>query len=670
MDVSASSTLYPKQDTYEQYTQANSLKSSNLNRKSTKIEYLSQENIQLKEEIQELQNMLRLNKEALKIAVNGVGNTSPGSDNLQVQSTKGKTTDSRGGQSQSGDNPKALNMVLHALYEENSALSRKIEKLTEERNIAQSKAFINEQISEASQKHERELIIELEEKVQRLTQKLRESEKTIHQLERCTPEYDEETGIVIKYRDVIGVNEQTKVMHDEMEKLNAIIAKQKKSIDELKSDRQDLLRLNMSLSQEVVKLKTALQASHTSGRINFDSIAGPAPNAQMLINFHQKLAKNPDDSDEEAEDYSFDQLPDKCEKKVLDKSPMATGEENKINAPSMAIPKLDLTKAKQIMELNAKKSTQQQQLKEAQQGNIQLYIEKIKKQIQLFDQELIKIYQFLIRLEKDIDIARRNLSREMLLNKTLAIQNESLKRQTLELESRNEILINSHQMFEEKWTKIVNAFEFYKEFYKKHVDILSNRKSPQSPNRSILQSDNDNSYDAERILKIKNQQQNICFSQIQKMPSQIQKSLMQVNQDDYKFEIERKQQLIIDGAYSKQDAKDFMVQMAKELYQQLEKNKFDKLTENHHPEMNEFPAKTINALKNTASTASSQRKLKRCFSNTLDYVNQQKFQDELQQMMELQQNIKSQNDKSSILFLQYNQKQKDLSEIKIVNAVN
>ncbi|KAL4470847.1 hypothetical protein ABPG72_016393 [Tetrahymena utriculariae] len=652
MDISASSSMFPKQDTYEQYTQANSLKSSNLNRKSTKIEYLSQENIQMKEEIQELQNMLRLNKEALKIAVNGVGNTSPGSDNLQVQSTKVKTSDSRGGQSQSGDNPKALNMVLHALYEENSALSRKIEKLTEERNIAQSKAFINEQISEASQKHERELIIELEEKVQRLTQKLRESEKTIHQLERCTPEYDEETGIVIKYRDVISVNEQTKVMHDEMEKLNAIIAKQKKSIDELKSDRQDLLRLNMSLSQEVVKLKTALQASHTSGRINFDTIQGPAPNAQMLINFHQKLAKNPDDSDEEAEDYSFDQLPDKCEKKVLDKSPMAIGVENKINAPTMAVPKLDLTKAKQIMELNAKKSTQQQQLKEAQQGNIQLYIEKIKK------------------LEKDIDIARRNLSREMLLNKTLAIQNESIRRQALELESRNEILINSHQMFEEKWTKIVNAFEFYKEFYKKHEEILSNRKSPQSPNRSILQSENDNSYDAERILKIKNQQQNICFSQIQKMPSQIKKSLMQVNQDDYKFEIQRKQQLIIDGAYSKQDAQDFMVQIAKDLYQQLEKNKFDKLAENHHPEMNEFPAKTINALKNTASTASSQRKLKRCFSNTLDYVNQQKFQDELQQMMEIQQNIKSQNDKSSILFLQYNQKQKDISDIKIVNAVN
>jgi len=34
-------------------------------------------------------------------------------------------------------------------------------------------------------------------------------------------------------------------MHDEMEKLNTIIAKQLKVIDDLKNDRSDLLKLNM-----------------------------------------------------------------------------------------------------------------------------------------------------------------------------------------------------------------------------------------------------------------------------------------------------------------------------------------------------------------------------------------------------------------------------------------
>lgn len=60
---------------------------------------------------------------------------------------------------------------------------------------------------------------------------------------------------------------------------------------------------------------------------------------------------------------------------------------------------------------------------------------------------------------------------------------------TQELEARNNILINSHSMFEEKWTKIVNAFEYYKDFYRKHVEIYSGRKSLNSPNRSALHSD-------------------------------------------------------------------------------------------------------------------------------------------------------------------------------------
>jgi len=86
-------------------------------------------------------------------------------------------------------------------------------------------------------------------------------------------------------------------------------------------------------------------------------------------------------------------------------------------------------------------------------------------------------------------VTRRNFSREMLLNKTLTIQNEGLKRTNDELAARNEILMNSHYMFEEKWTKIVNAFEFYKDYYKRHVDLISSRKSPQSPSRSALPSD-------------------------------------------------------------------------------------------------------------------------------------------------------------------------------------
>lgn len=46
-------------------------------------------------------------------------------------------------------------------------------------------------------------------------------------------------------------------------------------------------------------------------------------------------------------------------------------------------------------------------------------------------------------------------------------------------------------MFEEKWTKIVNAFDFYKDFYRKHIELYSGRKSLNSPSRSALHSDVD-----------------------------------------------------------------------------------------------------------------------------------------------------------------------------------
>lgn len=39
----------------------------------------------------------------------------------------------------------------------------------------------------------------------------------------------------------------------------------------------------------------------------------------------------------------------------------------------------------------------------------------------------------------------------MLLNKTFEIENENLKRFNIELESRNETLVNSHTMYEQKW---------------------------------------------------------------------------------------------------------------------------------------------------------------------------------------------------------------------------
>lgn len=66
------------------------------------------------------------------------------------------------------------------------------------------------------------------------------------------------------------------------------------------------------------------------------------------------MAKNPNGSDDEndEDEYSFDQLPDKCEKaNEIGKTLVPSGsdsnqEETKPSVPQLAIPKLDLTRAR------------------------------------------------------------------------------------------------------------------------------------------------------------------------------------------------------------------------------------------------------------------------------------------------------------------------------------
>jgi hypothetical protein len=59
-------------------------------------------------------------------------------------------------------------------------------------------------------------------------------------------------------------------------------------------------------------------------------------------------------------------------------------------------------------------------------------------------------------LELLLDNTRKNYTHELLINKALEIENENLKRLNQDIEGRNEILISSNQLYEEKWKKIHN----------------------------------------------------------------------------------------------------------------------------------------------------------------------------------------------------------------------
>ncbi len=58
-----------------------------------------------------------------------------------------------------------------------------------------------------------------------MLKRLKENEEEILRYERTNPNYDEITNVVIKYREVINLNEVSVRLHEEIEKLNIIILK-------------------------------------------------------------------------------------------------------------------------------------------------------------------------------------------------------------------------------------------------------------------------------------------------------------------------------------------------------------------------------------------------------------------------------------------------------------
>ncbi len=85
--------------------------------------------------------------------------------------------------------------------------------------------------------------------------------------------------------------------------------------------------------------------------------------------------------------------------------------------------------------------------------------------------------KLIFRLEGELEVARKRLSYEMLNNKLLSDEIATLQRQNMQLAAANDILIKSNQRYEEKWQKIFYTMEFYKDFYHKYIDLITNRRA-------------------------------------------------------------------------------------------------------------------------------------------------------------------------------------------------
>lgn len=203
-----------------------------------KILYLQDEIKQLHEKIYDLEEMLKFNKDALKMALN----MTPSLPSVKKSTTSNSNQD-KSTKEEESTNDKTLKSIIFHMDEENARLLITIDKLTKERNAAQSKALINEQIAEEAQQHESDVVLEFESKVSEMLRAINEKEKKIQEFEKIKPIMDRE-GLIVQYREVLSPSEQIMKLHNDLEWTKSILLKTCREVNRLQSEKNELLTIN------------------------------------------------------------------------------------------------------------------------------------------------------------------------------------------------------------------------------------------------------------------------------------------------------------------------------------------------------------------------------------------------------------------------------------------
>lgn len=203
-----------------------------------KILYLQDEISQLHEKIFDLEEMLKLNKDALKVSLNLTASSSISKKQTNSNSTQDKST-----KEEESSSEKSLKSIIFHLDQENGRLLRSIDKLSKERNAAQSKALINEQIADEAQKHEADVTAEFEAKMAEMLRMINEKEKRIQELEKIKPIMDRD-GLVVQYRDILSPSEQIIRLHNDLEFSKSMLIKVTKEVARLQGEKKELLTIN------------------------------------------------------------------------------------------------------------------------------------------------------------------------------------------------------------------------------------------------------------------------------------------------------------------------------------------------------------------------------------------------------------------------------------------
>ena len=217
--------------------------------KEIKLKFLQDQNFNLREQIRDLEENLRLNKEFLTLLIK----TDPF---LQNGSKEANTQKNLNTNDESNDSSRLLGnlyKIIEKLTKENFNHLENINKLIIERNKAQTKvilksnkkislylkAFINELIADETQKNENEMISELRDRILFL-------QKLVNQKDRMDDSKTEKkTEDVIICKTLIGnPNEQMMRLFSDLQATKNALSQIYRKYNRLKIEQQDLMKLN------------------------------------------------------------------------------------------------------------------------------------------------------------------------------------------------------------------------------------------------------------------------------------------------------------------------------------------------------------------------------------------------------------------------------------------
>ncbi|CAK87811.1 unnamed protein product (macronuclear) [Paramecium tetraurelia] len=420
-----------------------------------KIQFLHQENQQLRNFIEDLQTVIKLNKQSMRSMIDQ-------DDTIPIPNQKA-------GVRENENTVKALKLVLEEQQKEIGHLMSSLEKVQKERDFAQGKALISEEITYAAEKSEKKLIAELESTIYELKHTISQQAQKLGQFEKKADQVDDTTGVMIRYRDVINPNSATILLHEEMETLHQLIVRLQLQVNYLKSIQLKLVTLinkvitNLQMKNQVIdqdedyekaqhefleiltqiqckqNIRSRLPTVDLPARIN--SIQSPM-NTDMM---HSPVLSPFPVKAPQVQKKNYQNLNQTFDVAINDSYQQCAKQEDPKKNISR-VPKLNLAKAFQIQQINAKRSTQQIKLTEDQ------------------------LQHRVRKLEQELEETKKNLQREMILCKHYEIENESLKRYIKQVEANNDILVKSNLNLNQKWEKIQKSFMYYKTFFVEHKD--------------------------------------------------------------------------------------------------------------------------------------------------------------------------------------------------------